>query len=172
MRLQKFQVNVQYKPDAHCRCIVQSLPTSDQLVWDWSTWHMVITNLPVSNEKFEEFRKETIKDLTLTKLSEAVLNWWPQTKSQAATEIQKYWNYRENISVVDRVLFRGQQLIVPDSMRAEMLKRIHESHLGVESCRCRAREVLFSPGMSQQITEMVNSHDVCSIHQKQQTIYS
>jgi transposase InsO family protein len=54
-------------------------------------------------------------------------------------------------------------------MREEMLKRIHESHLGIESCRRRAREVLFWPGMSEKIAEMVNRCDVCRTYQKRQT---
>lgn len=43
-----------------------------------------MSNLPVSNEKLEEFRKETEKDVTLTKLTETVLNGWPERRSQAA----------------------------------------------------------------------------------------
>lgn len=70
---------------------------------------------------------------------------------------------------MDGVLFKGEWLIVPASMRADMLKRIHESHLGIESCRRRARDVLFWPGMSQSITEMVNNCDVCNTYQKRQT---
>lgn len=174
MRLQKYQVNVQYKPgkemhiaDALSRAYLPVTSSPDKDIE--AQVHMVITNLPVSSEKFEEFRKETKKDLTLTKLTQTVLNGWPQTKCQAAREIQKYWNYREEISVVDGVLFKGERLIVPSAMRAEMLKRIHESHLGIESCRRRAREVLLWPGMSQQITEMVKSCDVCATHQKRQT---
>lgn len=52
-------------------------------------------------------------------------------------------NYRDEISVVEGILFKGERLIVPTSLRAEMLKLIHEGHLGIESCRRRAREVLF-----------------------------
>ncbi len=158
MRLQKYQVHVQYRPgkemhiaDALSRAY---LPVTGSLDKDIEAQvHMVIFNLPVSSEKLEEFRKETKNDKTLIKLTETVLNGWPITKSQAAKEIQMYWNYREEISVVDGVLFKGESLIVPAAMRAEMLKRIHESHLGIESCRRRAREVLFWPGMSQSITE-------------------
>ncbi|KAK0148890.1 hypothetical protein N1851_010688 [Merluccius polli] len=120
-------------------------------------------------EKLEEFRKETKNDVTLTKLTETVLNGWPETKSQAAKEIQVYWNFREEISVVDGILFKGERLIVPAAMRMEMLQRIHESHLGSENCRRRAREVLFWPGMSQSISETVNSCDVCCTYQKRQT---
>ena len=141
MRLQKYQVNVQYKPgkemyiaDALSRAYLPVTSSSDKEIEA-----QVISNLPVSNEKLEEFRKETTNDVTLTKLIETVLNGWPETKSQAAQEIRAYWNFREEISVVNGVLYKGERLIVPAAMRGEMLKRIHESHLGIESCRRRAR---------------------------------
>ncbi len=57
--------------------------------------HMVISNLPVSNEKLEEYKKETKKDVTMTKLTETVLNGWLERKCQAAKEIQVYWNFNE-----------------------------------------------------------------------------
>ena len=174
MRLQKYQVNVQYKPgkemyiaDALSRAYLPVTSSPDIEIE--AQVHMVISNLPVSNEKLEEFRKETTNDVTLTKLIETVLNGWPETKSQAAQEIRAYWNFREEISVVNGVLYKGERLIVPAAMRGEMLKRIHESHLGIESCRRRAREVLFWPGMAENIAEMVNSCDVCRTHQKRQT---
>ncbi|KAL3999170.1 nuclear receptor co-repressor 2 [Sarotherodon galilaeus] len=173
MRLQKYQVQVQYKPgsemyiaDTLSRAYLPVTSSSDNDIEDQV--HMVISNLPVTSAKLEEFRKETRNDVTLTKLTETVLDGWPEARNQAATEIQAYWNYREQISVVDGVLFKGEQLIVPVALRAEMLKRIHEGHLGIESCRRRPREVLFWPGMSQSITEMVNCCDVCSTHQKRQ----
>ncbi|KAL4008088.1 hypothetical protein ACER0C_001940 [Sarotherodon galilaeus] len=173
MRLQKYQVQVQYKPgsemyiaDTLSRAYLPVTSSSDNHIEDQV--HMVISNLPVTSAKLEEFRKEIRNDVTLTKLTETVLDGWPEARNQAATEIRAYWNYREQISVVDGVLFKGEQLIVPVALRAEMLKRIHEGHLGIESCRRRAREVLFWPGMSQSITEMVNCCDVCSTHQKRQ----
>lgn len=105
----------------------------------------------------------------MTKLTETVLNGWPEKKSQAAKETQAYWNFREEISVVYGILFKGERLIVPAAMRMEMLQCIHESHFGIENCRRRAREVLFWPGMSQNISEIVNSCDVCCTYQKRQT---
>ncbi|KAL7889064.1 hypothetical protein AOLI_G00040380 [Acnodon oligacanthus] len=174
MRLQKYQVNVQYKPgkemhiaDALSRAYLPVTSSPDKDIE--AQVHLVVSNLPVSSEKLLEFRKETKDDMTLTKLTETVLNGWPERKSQAAKEIQPYWNFREEISAVDGVLFKGERLIVPAAMRAKMLKHIHESHLGVESCRRRAREELFWPGMSQSITDMVNSCDVCNTHQKRQS---
>lgn len=174
MRLQKYQVKVQYKPGAEMY-IADTLsraylPETDSSDTDIEAQvHMVISNLPVSNEKLEEFKNETKKDTTLRTLTETVLSGWPETKQQAAKEIQAYWNYRDEISAVEGILFKGERLIVPAAMRAEMLQRVHESHLGIESCRRRARELLFWPGLSQNITDMVNSCNVCMTHQRQQS---
>ena len=46
------------------------------------------------------------------------------------------------------------------SMR-EMKSRIHERHLGIERCKARAREALYWPGMSSEITEMISRCSTC-----------
>ena len=40
-------------------------------------------------------------------------------------------------------------------MRPEMLKNIHSSHLGIEKCKRRARDILYWPGMTAQIEDIV-----------------
>ena len=39
------------------------------------------------------------------------------------------------------------------AMRAQMLEKIHSSHIGAEGCLRRAREVVFWPGMTAEINE-------------------
>ena len=39
------------------------------------------------------------------------------------------------------------KVIVPTSMRPQMIARVHSSHLGPDACVRRARDVLFWPGM-------------------------
>lgn len=104
MRLQKYQVKVQYKPgvemyiaDTLSRAYLPETGSPDKDIE--AQVHMVISNLPVSNEKLEEFRNETKEDITLT---ETVLNGWPETKDQAAKEIQPYWNYSSGWNSVQR----------------------------------------------------------------------
>ena len=43
-----------------------------------------------------------------------------------------YYAFRDELSTVDGILFKGQRIVIPTSMRAEMLKRIHEGHLRIE----------------------------------------
>ncbi len=50
-----------------------------------------------------------------------------------------------------------------------MLKQIHSSHLGIEKCKRRARDVLFWPGMGAQIEDIVTSCMICSTYQRNNT---
>lgn len=63
-------------------------------------------------------------------------------------------------------LFKGHKVIVPHQLRRQMLKKIHESHLGIVKCKQRARDVLFWPGMSSQIEEKVSKCPTCCQYQR------
>ena len=49
-----------------------------------------------------------------------------------------------------------------------MLRQIHKCHLGIVKCRQRAREVLFWPGMSLDVEQMVTNCSVCADFAKKQ----
>lgn len=53
------------------------------------------------------------------------------------------------------MIFKGEKIIIPATLRAELLSRIHAGHMGVEKCKLRGRDILFWPGMNKQIEEMV-----------------
>ena len=70
------------------------------------------------------------------------------------------------ISCIDGLLFKGLKLIVPTSLCKEMLNIIHSSHLSIVTCKSRAREVLYWPGMSSQIEDLIAKCEICAIHQR------
>ena len=50
-----------------------------------------------------------------------------------------------------------------------MLHLIHSSHLGVEKCHSRARDVLYWPGMNGQINDVVSKCSVCLANRRSQS---
>ena len=72
-----------------------------------------------------------------------------------------YVTFVDELSVVDGVLLKGQRVVVPDSMKTQMLTLIHEGHLGIEKCKRRAREILYWPNMNKDVYETVSRCDVC-----------
>ncbi|MGH0170178.1 UNVERIFIED_CONTAM: hypothetical protein FKN15_058554 [Acipenser sinensis] len=130
--------------------------------------HMVLTNIPVSEQKLEEIKSETEKDNTLISLRTIIQNGWPNNKGEAPMAVQDYWNNRDELSETDGLLMKNDKLIIPASMRQEMLKRIHLGHLGIEKCKLRAREVMFWTGMSGDIEDTVSRCDICLQHRNSQ----
>ena len=80
--------------------------------------------------------------------------------------IQQYWNYKEEITVIDGLLYRGQRLIIPRSLHLEMLVKLHESHLGILKTKQRAREILFWPNMNSDIEQYISKCSVCNKFRK------
>ena len=170
LKLQKYDIQLQYKPG-------KLLYLVDAL----SRAHSKDTGSPESEEEFEvsvvlsmsserllELKTAPESDPALTDLKKVVLEGWPDNKSQVKKGIAAYWDFREQISVHDGVLFKGERVIVPENLRSDMLKRVHQAHQGSEACKRRARELLYWPGMSQDIEEVVRSCSVCNLYSKSQ----
>ena len=127
--------------------------------------HMVLS---VSEERYEEFQKETKEDPELQAVLTMVRNGWKDTKQQVPLEARPYWTLHDKVATADGLLFKGTRLIVPKVMRPEMLHQNHKSHLAIAKCRQRAREVLFWPGMSLDVEQMVTNCSVCADFAKKQ----
>ena len=65
-------------------------------------------------------------------------------------------------------LCRGDRVIIPQSLRKDMIERIHSSHLGIEGCLRRAREILYWPSMNAEVKEFIESCDVCRTYETKQ----
>lgn len=59
-------------------------------------------------------------------------------------------------------------MVIPQRLRDEMLKRAHEGHLGIVKTKVPVREVIWWPGMNNQLEQLVSSCETCSRFQNQQ----
>lgn len=101
-------------------------------------------------------------DQTLQVLMSTVLQGWPEHRRDTPTAIHSYWNYRDEITAQDGVLYRGSRVIIPRTMRPDMLKKAHENHQGAEATIRRAKDVLFWPGMNGDIHNVVSQCSLCN----------
>ena len=97
-------------------------------------------------------------------LKKTIVDGWSETRPECDSAILEYWNHRDELSVEQGLIFRGQKIVVPKSMRQEMLHQVHTGHLGVTKTFERAKDNIFWPGMSKQITEHVLQCSVCLTH--------
>ena len=168
LTVQKYDLKVQYKPgklmfmaDHLSRSFLPE--TKETLIPDVEVNSISpATYLPLSQERYLELQQKTASDEVLQMLRETVQKGWPSEKARLPNCLHPYWSFRDEISCLDGLLYKGPKLIIPKSMQSEMLDIIHQSHLGIVKCKSRAREVLYWPGMSSQIEEKVANCAVCA----------
>ena len=131
--------------------------------------HLLTSSLPVSKLKLEEIKDATADDQSLRELKETIKSGWPETKAQEPASIRVYWDVRSELSELDGIILKSERILVPSSMRKEMLERIHQGHMGIEKSKRRARDVLYWPGMNSQISDKIAKCSICLEHQKQNT---
>jgi hypothetical protein len=125
----------------------------------------LIGHMPIAPEMYAKFQKETAEDEELQQLQDVIFEGWPELKSDLAHSLRPYWTFRDEISVIDGLMYKENKIVVPKSLQKEMLDKIHESHLGIVKCKSRARDVLFWIGMAQDIEDRVKSCEICAKHQ-------
>ena len=81
-------------------------------------------------------------------------------------DLRPYWCYRDELSVEDGVILKGDRVLIPESMRADVMKRLHAGHQGVEKCKLRAKISVFWDGINKDIEEVIQRCDVCQTHQR------
>ncbi|XP_064086096.1 uncharacterized protein K02A2.6-like [Macrobrachium nipponense] len=86
---------------------------------------------------------------------------WPDARNKAPECARAFYNYRDELHTEDGLVFKENHLIVPKSLRKQMLDIAHQGHIGVEGCLRRMREALFWPGMSSDLKALVQQCDAC-----------
>ena len=148
LKVSGFDFQVEYLPgkkqmlaDTLSRASLDEMPPED----DELQVNMV-ERISITEAKYAQLQQSTANKLH--KLYSMIQSGWPETKHEVPHSIRQYWDTRDELAVLDGVIYRGMRIVVPPTMRPAMLKIIHETHLGTVKCKQRAREALHWPGTS------------------------
>lgn len=165
MILQKYDITVVYEkgtsdeikiPDTLSRASI--MDTMSEFEDDLQVC-MVIN---ASDDKLDEIRLETEKDSQLQTLANIIHAGWPEKLTSIPDEVKVFWNFRDEISMYNGILFKAEQMIIPLSLRKEMLAKLHSAHSGINACQNRARQIIYWPNINKDIQELVEKCRVCN----------
>lgn len=178
LRLQKYSLDIEYKPgptmyisDTLSRASLP-LKTNDQKMDNCVIFRLEENNsefeeidfedsLFVSNERLNSIKEATHTDTTLVTLMNVIKKGWPNDKTETPLCIREYWPYRDELATQNGLIFRGSRIVIPASMRPEMIKRAHKSHLGIQYTQNTAREIMYWPRMTTDLQEAVMKCRIC-----------
>lgn len=113
---------------------------------------------PLPDSTHAELRQETKTDHDLQTLRGYIQHEWPDSIPE---RLRSFGSFREELTIEDGVIFRGLRAVVPKSMQAAMLNRLHASHQGVKATLRRARLTVYWPRMSEEVTKRCKECLVC-----------
>ena len=114
-----------------------------------------------TQEKVDKLRQSTAKDDTLALLKHTVQHGWPQSIQDLPPELRPYWTFRDEITLEDGLLIKGERIIIPSRDQAEILEQLHYGHLGLQKCLHRARATVYWPNLNDQLKDLVTNCHIC-----------
>ena len=73
--------------------------------------------LNASGDKCLSLAGEMTKDPTMQALKHQIIKGWPFIRSECSSNLQNYWNYRDELSVLDGLVLKGTCIINPRVMQ-------------------------------------------------------
>ncbi|KAK2172203.1 hypothetical protein NP493_985g00047 [Ridgeia piscesae] len=144
LRLRRYDLKLEFKPgkylivaDTLSRAFDRSVKISNTEEEIKAHVDMIRHNAHVSDPMWEKIATHTKDDEELKDVLNAVHFGW---ESDHAQSLKPYYHFRGDITEIDGVLVKGPTVIIPKTLQGDMLKKIHEGHLGIEKCQARARQ--------------------------------
>ena len=126
----------------------------------------LIRNLPATEQRLEEIRLLQQRDEACQLITTYCQTGWPR-KNLTPEVIKPYSNLSSEFAVHNGLLMRGSRIVIPPSLRRELLQKIHTGHQGITKCRGKARQAVWWPGISKEIEDMVKNCRECCKYQIQ-----
>ena len=169
LHLQKYNLQVKYKkgkemlladtlsraylPEVNATEFTREVEDIDHRVW-----------LPVTEDRWQQLRNAAADDPVQQKLRDIIRIGWPENRALAPECVRPYFDVRDELTIQNELVFKGQQIVVPAVLRKELMEKTHASHIGIEGCIRQARDTLYWPRMTTEIKEYISKCDVCMTH--------
>ena len=100
---------------------------------------------------WEKVQQETVNDPMMLQLLEAVEEGFSVKRISDLPDLKPYAKLKQSLSAVDDVVLYKNRVVVPPTLREQILENLHSAHQGVSSMVSRAQASVFWPGISSDI---------------------
>lgn len=139
------------KTDENLEPVNLGLPARGQLL------HLRTHNLPISKKLLI---RETEKDELFRKIIYFINNYWPD-KDKIPQELHSFYEKKNELSFEEHILLWKGRICIPISLRAEVLKMLHDGHPGINAMQSMAKLHVFWPNINEDICNFSKSCTSC-----------
>ena len=107
-------------------------------------------------------RHECMQDQMVQELSHTIVSGFPQSRDALPASIQPFWKFRHDLYIIDGVVLMRRRIIIPSSLRSEVLESLHSAHQGVTAMNERAKLEVYWPDITNDIQRVRDSCQDCN----------
>ena len=113
---------------------------------------------------YKQIAQETIKDETLKQVYNKVLTGWAGESNEA---LKPFHTRKDELSIEKGCILWGVRVIIPVTLREQVLSLLHESHVGMARMKAQARAWVWWPKIDADIEQNVRLCYTCQLHSNQ-----
>ena len=177
LALQRYTFHVEYRKGSslHIADTLSRAPlptTSHKQLHDQLVYRVEFES---NNPELSGFQDNTLQDIRTAAstdpeqiiLQSLTSRGWLNDKAAIPELARPYWSACHEITAHDGLLFKQDRVIIPSSLHANFLHKLHAAHRGPEFTLRYALSCLFWLGLNSHITNMCQSCSICTQHPRQ-----
>ena len=88
--------------------------------------------LHMNEAQWMQIDDESAKDPIMSQLCTTIFDGWPEKQNALPDSLKPYFDVRDQLTMQDNIVFKGQRLVIPPSLWKELMDVIHAMHIGIE----------------------------------------
>ena len=131
--------------------------------------YQILHQLPARSDSLQEIWQATQADDELALLKHTNTMGWPNNIKEIPQVLHPYWTFCEELTIEDGLILKGTRIIIPNKKWEAILKQIHDSHLGLTKCKLHAKQLVYWPGLNNQLEQLVLNCQLCLKYSQSKT---
>ena len=131
---------------------------------NWKT----LTNCWQAKPRPSSFETRPQKDQDFQTVKTFIQTGWPENPTGLKLTVTPYYHIRDELATHEGLVFRGDRLVIPESLRKQILSERHSAHQGLESILRRARETIYWPHLNRELKDYISRCETCDTYNYRQ----
>ena len=90
-----------------------------------------LTEDPRVTSSLSEIAEETAQGDVLQSVIRHILEGWKTHKRHIPIQILPFWSVKDELSFSDGIVYRGDRIVTPATLRKSLTAALHQAHMGI-----------------------------------------
>ena len=115
-----------------------------------------------------ELQQASSRDDHVQKLKNIIIAGRAYSKGVINAELKLYWSYRDELVAIDGIILKGRCIIIPNSLRQQVLDQLHTNHMGIEKMKLLVHKYVHWHSINADIEKYIKQCATCLEFQQTQ----